>query len=138
MMQLIEFNIKKIVLMLLLTFMSSSAIADWTQFANNRDKSMIVYVKLPKSIEPQYKVKMWVLFDYGSKQKFSNFEFKSIVNQIVFDCKNELTSILYSAYYSKNMSEGNAVAINQNATQWIPNSPNSITEGLWKYSCGMD
>ena len=116
----------------------TNAIADWTKFSNNSDKSMIVYVKLPNTVEPQYKVKMWVLFDYANKQKFANFEYKSIVNQMIFDCKEQLTSILYSAYYSKNMNEGNAVAINSNQTAWIPNLPNSITEGLWKYSCGMD
>ena len=116
----------------------TNAIADWTKFSNNSDKSMIVYVKLPNTVEPQYKVKMWVLFDYANKQKFANFEYKSIVNQMIFDCKEQLTTILYSAYYSKNMNEGNAVAINSNQTAWIPNLPNSITEGLWKYSCGMD
>ena len=128
----------KLIVLFLLSIVSTNVMADWTRFANNSDKSMIVYFKLPKTVEPQYKVKMWVLFDYGSKQKYANFEFKSIVNQIVFDCKGELTSVLYSAYYSKNMSEGTTVALNQNATQWMPNSPNSITDGLWKYACGMD
>lgn len=129
---------KLILFIIAIILCDNVAAADWTRFSNNRDKSMIVYVKLPKTIQPEYKVKMWVLFDYNSKQKFANFEFKSIVNQIEFDCKEQLTRINYSAYYDKNMSEGVSTAINSNATQWIPNSPNSINEGLWKYSCGMD
>ena len=108
---------KKLTILIFTLFLCANAFADWARFSNTRDNSMIVYAKLPKTIHPDYKVKMWVLFDYNSKQKFANFEFKSIVNQIEFDCKGQLTRINYSAYYDKNMGEGVSTAINSNSTQ---------------------
>ncbi len=129
---------KKLILMIFMLILSSNALAEWSQFANNADKSMFVYVKLPKVVGPLYRVKMWVLSDFNASQRFSSFEYKSITAQWEFDCKEEKSRLLYAAYFNKNMSKGNTVAIDQNTSKWSPASPGSINEGLWKFACGMD
>ena len=116
----------------------SSAIAEWTKFASNENKTMIIYIDPSNVGKAGNRVKMWRLFDYKTVQKAAGISYMSITSQGEYDCKEEQMRMLYASYSTKTMGRGDVVAIDQNSTKWAPASPGSIDEGLWKFACGKD
>lgn len=126
----------KIILMLLLAVLSSSAMAEWESH-RSADDGMTLYTN-PSTIRKNGdRVKMWALFDYKKSEIIDkNKRYLSSKSQFEFDCKEEQARTLSISNFSGNMGGGKAVDSHNNKTEWIPVPPESLIEFLWKYACG--
>ena len=127
---------KKLLLTLMLTVVSSSAVAEWIKVGSN--KTVTIYAH-PTTIRKTTvnKVKMWSLYDYNAAQEpTSSRPYMSMKFQDDYNCKEEQSRILYSITHSENMGEGHVVFIDDIPGNWNPVPPDTINEALWKFACG--
>lgn len=120
---------------LLLTAISTNAMAEWTWFAASSDEVSEFYVDYATIRKTGSKAKMWVLLDLKSAAEYQGIKFLSTKTQKQFDCLNEMTKTLYETEFSENMG-GGAVVLTFNSGNWMPISPDSINNALWKIACG--
>lgn len=129
-------SMRKIILMMLLSFVSSSAIAEWVKVGRGTDG---IYYTDPTSLRRAgNRVKMWILRDnYHADRESTDKPSMSMKAQNEYDCKEEKSRILYTSYYSGNMGGGNAVhAYSNYAKEWLPCVPESMSGTLWELACG--
>lgn len=130
---------RKVILMLLLAVVSNSAIAEWIGVGSS--DGIDIYVDKTTIRKNGSMVKMWSLNDYKTVHKDAYFSegnaYLSIASQGEYDCKGEQARLLSFASYSKNMGYGNAVYSHTDNYIWEPFVPESITEALWKFACGI-
>jgi len=126
----------KVILILLLTVLGNSALAEWVKVVSG--KSDTVYAD-PSSIRKKDgNVKMWHLLDYNSAQQIDGLSsVMSMKRRAEFDCKKPQYRFLYSIYYSKNMGAGDGVARVSNSNKWEPLPLITSAEELRKIACGM-
>ena len=144
---------RKLILMLLLSLVSTSAIAEWVKVAaihSQESPEMQIAYTDPATIHKNGNlVDMWVLVDHqsGLSKKmenrldkiFSGFKreiAKSWKVQDEFDCKDEKLRMLSYTAYTEHMGNGEIVPDNMVTNQWEPVIPESIGDALWKYACG--
>lgn len=126
---------RKTIMMILLTVVSSSAAAEWFKYGENENN--ISYVNLSTIRKKGDKVKMWVMHDYKVSQELRNISpFLSGTAQNEYDCKEEQIRQLYLTWDSGNMGKGTAVHINQDIGKWTPVPPDTMVETEWKIACG--
>jgi hypothetical protein len=126
---------KKIILMLLLAFASSNAMAEWVGVAHNGVATMYAN---PATIRKTGNiVKMWTMSDYATQQSLENYiyYFSSSAQQ-EYDCKEEQFRVLFYSFYSERMLAGNVVFTDNPPSPWIPITPGSFGESMWKVACG--
>jgi hypothetical protein len=129
---------KKLLLILVLAFVSSNAMAEWVEYGSH-DKAALYYK--PNSIRiSDGKPKVWVLIDFKSAQTIDTSRFLSSKLQYQIDCQEEQLKELYSVLYSENMGEGDAVvSINLSPfSDWAPVIPETINELLFKRACSRE
>lgn len=133
----------RVILMILLTVVSSSAMARWVEIGNNENYT--TYVDSTTVRKAGNKVKMWSLFDY--KVVFPSIEGRltlSAKRQDEFDCKKVQSRVIDRSVHSENMGRGEVVY----AEHYMGNNPagsgvglfasiaqGSILETMWKYAC---
>lgn len=127
---------KKIILMILLSLMSSVAIAGWVEVGGTDDFTSYAD---PSSIRKSgSRIKMWMLFDLkAAKTTAAGKTYLSNKIQNEFDCTEEQTRILYIFAHSGHMGEGdkvNSIADRVNH-EWTPIPPGSIIETLFQFAC---
>ena len=134
---------RKIFLMILLTVISNSAIAEWTAINRNSvgetDEST-VYVNFDSiRINGSY-AKMWALDDYKLMQtdQETGERYLSSLTQYEYDCKEEQFRILALIWYYEHMGNGQTVYSYYSSPQrkWKPVTPESIGEHKFKIACG--
>jgi hypothetical protein len=133
---------RKIILMLLLAVVSSSAMAEWVYdgesdwiYVGRTDESTVYFnsAKIRKTVN---RTIMWELFDYDIPQK-NIAPHMSEMSQIEFDCKAELYRGLDVSYHSKPMGAGKAVYIEKiDSMGWYRIPPDSIIATIFKQACG--
>jgi len=123
------------ILILLLTTISSHAIAEWINISTNSNVSTI-YVD-PATIQKlDDRTKMWILFDYRKAIIESGDKIMSIKKREEYDCNKSQARLLYISKHSGRFTEGKAVYVNEIPyNEWIPVIPSSISEDLWRYAC---
>jgi hypothetical protein len=136
------------ILILLLAFVSSNAIAEeWVQVAE--DAIDIIYVN-PSTIRKNgHMVKMWELqsdapevipgLDDAVRAAYPNAfrnKPKSIKMQVEYDCKEEQARTLFVYEYTGNMGTGEIIPNSIDTGKWEPVVPESVGQSLWKYACG--
>ena len=123
------------ILILLLTTISSHAIAEWINISTNSNVSTI-YVN-PATIQKlDDRTKMWILFDYRKAIIESGDKIMSIKKREEYDCNKSQARLLYISKHSGRFTEGKAVYVNEIPyNEWIPVIPSSISEDLWRYAC---
>ena len=123
------------ILILLLTTISSHAIAEWINISTNSNVSTI-YVD-PATIQKLGdRTKMWILFDYRKAIIESGDKIMSIKKREEYDCNKSQARLLYISKHSGRFTEGKAVYVNEIPyNEWIPVIPSSISEDLWRYAC---
>ncbi len=125
---------RRIVLMVLLSAVSSTAMAEWVK-VSNVDGGDITFYTDPSTIRKNGKsVKMWELQDYLTARTGENYLSVKIQNE--YDCKNERTRLLFLSLHSAHMGGGDIVEMNNSPGEWMPVPPASIIEALWKIACG--
>jgi hypothetical protein len=119
---------RRMILVLLLTAFSSSAMAEWVK-VSNVDGGDITFYTDPSTIRKNGKlVKMWELQDYLTARTGENYLSVKIQNE--YDCKNEKTRLLFLSTHSGHMGGGDLVEMNNNPGEWIPVPPASIIQAL--------
>ena len=119
--------------MLLVT--AGAASAEWTRVGGNDD--YIQYVDRATIRRNGNLVKMWGLSDYMTVQKAAADSILSDKTQSEYDCKEEKYRLLAFSTYDGQMGSGKVVFNNGNVKdEWLPISPGSVGETLWKAACG--
>ena len=123
------------ILILLLTTISSHAVAEWINISTNSNVSTI-YVN-PATIQKlDDRTKMWILFDYRKAIIESGDKIMSIKKREEYDCNKSQARLLYISKHSGRFTEGKVVYVNDIPyNEWIPVIPSSISEDLWRYAC---
>ncbi len=127
---------KKLLLTLILTLISTSAMAEWTMVDESSVKDMVVYVDYATIRTKGNLVKMWALYDYKTMQESAGDKYLSEKSQYEYDCLEEQIRTPFNEWFSENMGKGEVVYTHNNILEWAPVPPGSIGETLWKVACG--
>ena len=123
------------ILILLLTTISSHAVAEWINISANSSVSTI-YVDPATIQKSDDRTKMWILFDYRKAIIESGDKIMSIKKREEYDCNKSQARLLYISKHSGRFTEGKAVYVNDIPyNEWIPVIPSSISGDLWRYAC---
>lgn len=142
----------KMVLILLLSLVSSTAFAAWLPIASvhsqESPETQTAYVDPATVHKNGNLVNMVVLVDHqsglshGVESKLDKLFFKgkgditkSWKVQDEFDCKDKKLRMLSYTAYSEHMGNGDVVPNDVVANQWERVMPGSIGDALWKYAC---
>ena len=122
---------KRLLLILILTVISSSAIAEWAEAG--RSKNSIVYYD-PATIRISgSKVIIWSLHDYKTAR--GQIEYRSVTLESEYDCIKKQSRRLFLALYRKNMGTGTTVRKDVEPRSWLPIAAGTIKESMWKTAC---
>lgn len=127
--------IHKAIIVLLLAFVSSSALAEWVEVGTSDAETLYVD---PSTIRwTDDTAKMWALNDFKTTQRLDKREaFKSEKVEYEYDCKLAQSRLLYFTSHTESMAGGEVVDFNVVPGDWARVSPNSGLEELWKIACG--
>jgi len=126
----------KVILMILLVVVSSSAMAKWVEISGNETIGVTTYVDPTTIRKKGNKVKLWQLYDYKTSRKLGTENYLSVKDQREFDCEEEQIQILYSIYYLENMGDGESIGTYGNLSGWSPVAPETIDQVFLKFACG--
>ncbi len=126
----------KLLLTLILTLVSTSAMAEWTWAVEDAGVGITVYVDRTSISKTGNIVKMLTLVDFKAVQGKSKSKFLSQKEQDEYDCKDEKIRILTFSQHSKNMGAGEVVFSDSVSSKWLPVAPRSSNEVLWEIACG--
>ncbi len=129
-----EVKMKKLLLTLMLTLVSTSALAKWTVVGEVVQYTQ--YVDFATIRKSENKVKMWSLRDIKTVQKVAGSRYSSLKRLREYDCKKEQTRQLAFTWFSGNMGNGLVVYSQSDPSKWRPVGPDSIEKTLWKIACG--
>ena len=122
---------KRLLLILILTVMNGSAIAEWVEAG--RSKGFIVYYD-PATIRMSgSKVIIWSLHDYKTAR--GQIEYRSVTLESEYDCIKKQSIRLFLALYRKNMGTGTTVRKDVEPRSWLPIAAGTIKESMWKTAC---
>jgi hypothetical protein len=126
---------RKAILMMLLSVVSSSALAGWVEVF--RDEAVTVYADSATIRTAGNRATMWVLYDYKSVQSSNSSKpYRSSRKQSEYDCKEQKSRILSLTAHSGNMAAVDTVFSLSKPEEWEPVPPRSLAESMWKIACG--
>jgi hypothetical protein len=137
---------KKLLITLLLTVVSSSAMAEWDFALKSADGATSYYIQNDAILKYEDKAKMWVLVDHkkGIKIKLGKkraikinirkkvFSYKA---KFEYKCDEKHYRLLFKTTYSKNMGKGNVIDTFDEPDEWNPVIPESASEVLLYKAC---
>lgn len=124
---------RKVILMILLTAVSNSAMAEWKDVGSN--KNTTIYVDPITVQRAGNMATMWHLTDFRIPQKDMGEEYMSAKDQNEYDCKAAKSRRRAYSQHSKNMGNGKVVYSDTFTTKWKPVPPDSGIEILLKFAC---
>ncbi len=126
-------TMKKLLLILILAVVSSSAMAEWVKIGTTTDGR--TYYADPTTIRKLgNKVKMWRLTDYKlAKEPVATL---SIRAKEEYDCKEKRYRWLFMASYSEPMGRGAVDEIRNERSDWKLVSSGTIVGDLLEFACG--
>lgn len=127
---------KKLLLMLMLSFMNTIAMAEWTAIEwIHEDGGLTLYVDYTTIRKVGDKVRMLSLADFEvvEKDEIDSFSSRS---QNEYDCKEKQTRQLFYSLYSGSMGNGKMEHSNSEHLEWAPVKPESMEEAMWNIACG--
>jgi hypothetical protein len=125
----------KVVLMMLLSVVSSSAMAEWIKIGESDDS--VHYVDETTIRKSGDKVEMSDMLDFPSSLLTRTF--KSAKKQTEYDCKKEQDQPLNITTYSGNLGQGEVVSSKPAFpfdSGWVPVVPDSVRKTMLKIACG--
>jgi len=131
-----KYAMKKLLLTLMLSVVSSSAMAEWVYFTRDSEETVTVYVDTSTIRKTDNGVKIWIMFDFKKAKKRYSKPHSSYKERMEYDCKEELVRSLYQSMFTKNMGAGGLVETFNVIDKWAPIEPESINDALWKFACG--
>jgi hypothetical protein len=129
---------KKLLLALLLTVVSASAMAEWTAIGGTDETDDYIDMSTKRKIGN--KVNIWALVDFKIPQNDDSAgAYLSQAFKIQCDCVNENYKFLSITNYAEKMQKGKVVSnSNYNPEKSEPFNvmPNSVMETKFKLACG--
>jgi len=127
---------KKLLLILMLVFMSSNVMAEWTALKwSHEDGGLTLFVDYTTIRKEGDIVKMLSLVDFKVLEK-NEVDLYSSRAQNEYDCKEKKIRQLYYSLYSDSMGKGKMEHANSEHLNWLPVQPESMEEAMWKVACG--
>ena len=127
---------KKLLLILMLVFMSSNVMAEWTALKwSHEDGGLTLFVDYTTIRKEGDIVKMLSLVDFKVIEK-DEVDLYSSRAQNEYDCKEKKIRQLYYSLYSDSMGKGKMEHANSEHLNWLPVQPESMEEAMWKVACG--
>ena len=144
----------KAILMMLLTVVSSSAMAEWVIVAKNKEETFAIYADPTTIRKAGNTVKMWGLDDHKTtwvpddhKTTWVPDDHKTAIEELgvlssrgkrVYDCEKKQWRILFLALYSENMGGGETVLTINSRNEWKPvPPPDSAGRAVLKFACSF-
>ena len=124
---------RNIILMLMLSLVSSNAMAEWIEVGRYGD--MTLYVDYSTIRKHGNLVKMWSLIDRSKFDTVDNKQYKSVKQQWEFNCVEEQNRMLYASYHTGNMGKGEVFDVISEPSEMMPIPPNSGNEIQWNIAC---
>ena len=123
----------KWVLMISLTGISCSAMADWIEFGHNTD--FTGYIDSVRVSRAGNLVRVSSLINYKTAKTDAGKTFLSVKAQHEFNCTEATVRKLYLSEYSGSMGNGEIIKVSYKIDDYEPVQPFSILEQLWKAAC---
>jgi hypothetical protein len=131
---------QRIIFIVLLAVVSSSAMADWLKIYG--DEKLTVYIDTASIRKNGSKVKLWQLIDYSEPQtdysRYKLFVIDSYLStkaQFELDCRSEQSREIYFMFQAAPMGLGRTTYASESPQRWIPIVPDSSVQIIWKYAC---
>ena len=124
-------------LITLLVLNSGPAYAEWVA-VEKTDDGMTIYFDPDSIRRKEDLVKMWVLYDYKTVQTVEGVSYLTLKTQSEYDCTEKRTRMLEFTYFSGQMGSGKVAFSDSVEGKWLPVSPDSIGEAVWKFACGKE
>jgi hypothetical protein len=128
---------KNTIVALCLGLLCATANAEWIKLGTMSDQT-IAYVDPATKKRAGTLVKLWTLYDHPEPQITGSprMVFFSTKFQKQFNCPEDMHRSVYMSAHVGRMGGGN-VAYTENVpnTPWVPVSPGSMTEAIFKYAC---
>ena len=128
---------KKIMLVnavLLMTAVSSSAMAEWVRVHTN-DK-VTLYADPTTIRKKLYIVKIWSLFDYKANNVLSDGnQYLSSMRETEFNCRDNLQRMIGYSIYSGKMGKGKLLDSGSEPQDWKPVSKANIALEMKNFAC---
>ena len=126
---------RKSLLMLMLIFISTSVMAEWTALKwSHEDGGLTLFVDYTTIRKEGAKVKMLSLVDFKVIEK-DEIDLYSSRAQNEYDCKEKQIRQLFYSLYSDSMGKGKMEHANSEHLNWLPVQPGSMEEAMWKAAC---
>ena len=127
---------KRLLLIFLLFLSSSPAYADWVAVSGKVEAGMGAYADPATLRREEDLVKMEVLFDFKTIQTKAGVSYLSAKAQMEYDCAEQRFRGFAVMYFSGNKGSGNLLDRGSGKGNWLPVSPGSLDQTLWKVACG--
>lgn len=128
---------RRVILLVLLTLVSSSALAEWVKVGVSQDNSATSYVDTDTVTRKKYGIIVWTMLDFSKAQRAEHQKYLSIKSQQDFDCKEKKVQILYTALHSENMGNGETIYSSSDPMSKKPVPLDSMLEDIWEFACGI-
>jgi surface-adhesin protein E len=125
-----------LLLIILLSLSCSPVFAEWVSVGGKVEGGMGAYADPATMRREGDLVKMEVLFDFKTIQTKAGVSYLSAKAQMEYDCVEQRFGGHAVMYFSGNMGSGNLVDRSSGKGKWLPVSPGSLDQALWKFACG--
>jgi len=127
---------RKLLLLLMLVFISTSVMAEWTALKwNHEDGGLTLYVDYTTIRKEGDRVRMLSLADFEVVEK-NEVDLFSSRAQNEYDCKEKKIRQLFYSLYSGSMGKGKMEHSNSEHLKWMPVQPGSMEDAMWRVACG--
>lgn len=126
-------EMRRVILLLLLANVSSSAMAEWTVISE--DSTISHYADIATFSKTGNKAKMWILEDFKTSQKVDVFEFLSVTVLSEYDCEEKTFRRLDTSAFAGNMGKGELVVNNSKTGVPMPIELGTTAENMWNIAC---
>ena len=125
---------KKLILTILLTITSTSALAEWTYLTSSKDADY--YVDKTDIRKKGNTVKMWAILNYNSPHELGSRTYLSMKSLKEFDCVEVTVAIISSVYFfSGSMSSGEMIFQHKTDPKPEDIAPDTSMKVLWETAC---
>lgn len=125
---------RRAVMMVMLTAISSSAMAKWVDAGSKLDV-VSTYIDPATMRKQGNTVKVWTLVDRKAPRTIRGATHLSMKQHEEYDCKEKLSRSHGVSFHSRNMGEGKVVYSDSVVSEWEPVHYGSASEILWKIAC---
>ena len=125
----------KIILMIVLAALSSSAAAKWVRIS--ADETHAAYADPATIRKAGGMARMWSVFDYYKAGAVldNGKSYLSTRAQFEYDCSADRMRPLAVSFHSRNMAGGEIVHSTFDPGDWGPVPPGTMNQALWKTAC---